>query len=117
MVNAHRSTDNSFEDLPDRSSLATSPCDNCAVKDRDIYENTSPVKYIRYAKAPLLVLQDENDIRVPKGQAEQAVAILKQQGAEVDAHYYAGEGHGFAEIRRTIAWFDKYLKSERDPRP
>jgi len=35
----------------------------------------------------------------------------------VDAHYYPGEGHGFAKrenqvdsLGRSIAWFDKYLK-------
>jgi dipeptidyl aminopeptidase/acylaminoacyl peptidase len=33
--------------------------------------------YIRNAWAPLLVLQGDNDIRVPKGQAEEVVATLK----------------------------------------
>jgi dipeptidyl aminopeptidase/acylaminoacyl peptidase len=50
-------------------------------KDRQVYENTSPLKYIRNAKAPLLVLQGENDIRVPKEEAEQVVQILKGESA------------------------------------
>jgi len=86
-------------------------------KDRKIYEDASPITYIRNAKAPLLVLQGDNDIRVPKEEAEQVVSILKSAGKTVDAHYYPNEGHGFAKrenqidaIRRTIAWFDKYLK-------
>ncbi len=86
-------------------------------KDRQVYENTSPLKYIRNAKAPLLVLQGENDIRVPKEEADQVVDILRREGRNVDVHYYAAEGHGFSKrenqidaIRRTIAWFDKYLK-------
>ncbi len=87
------------------------------VKDRVIYQNASPIKYIRKAKAPLLVLQGDNDIRVPKEEAEQVVKILKEVGKTVDAHYYPNEGHGFTKrenqidsIRRTIEWFDKYLK-------
>ncbi|MFI5056696.1 MAG: prolyl oligopeptidase family serine peptidase [Candidatus Acidiferrales bacterium] len=87
------------------------------VKDREIYDNASPIKFIRNAKAPLLVLQGENDIRVPKEEAEQVVSIYKETGKTVDAHYYAQEGHGFAKrenqidaIKRTVAWFDQYLK-------
>ncbi len=87
------------------------------VKDRAVYENASPIKYLRNAKAPLLVLQGENDIRVPKEEAEQVVRVYQQDGKPVDAHYYPQEGHGFAKrenqidaIRRTVEWFDKYLK-------
>jgi dipeptidyl aminopeptidase/acylaminoacyl peptidase len=87
------------------------------VKDREVYENASPIKYVRNAKAPLLVLQGENDVRVPKEEAEQVVSILKDAGKTVEVHYYAQEGHGFFKrenqvdaIRRTVEWFDKYLK-------
>jgi len=88
-------------------------------KDRTVYENASPIKFIRNEKAPLLVLQGENDIRVPKEEAEQVVKILQQEGRTVDAKYYPAEGHGFAKrenqvdaIRRTVEWFDKYLKNK-----
>jgi dipeptidyl aminopeptidase/acylaminoacyl peptidase len=87
------------------------------VKDRSVYEDDSPLKYIRNAKAPLLVLQGDNDIRVPKEEAEQVVQTLKGAGKTVDAHYYPNEGHGFAKrenqidaIQRTVEWFDRYLK-------
>ena len=87
-------------------------------KDREIYENTSPLKYIRNEKAPLLVLQGENDIRVPKEESDQVVSILKQQGGTVAAHYYPQEGHGFSKrenqidaLKRTVDWFDKYMKA------
>jgi dipeptidyl aminopeptidase/acylaminoacyl peptidase len=90
------------------------------VKDREIYDNASPIKFIRNAKAPLLVLQGENDIRVPKEEAEQVVAIYKEIGKTVDAHYYPQEGHGFAKrenqidaIKRTVAWFDRNLKNQQ----
>jgi len=76
----------------------------------------SPLKYLRNAKAPLLVLQGENDIRVPKEEAEQVVDILRREGRTVDVHYYPAEGYGFLKrenqidaMKRTIAWFDKSL--------
>jgi dipeptidyl aminopeptidase/acylaminoacyl peptidase len=87
------------------------------VQDKKVYEMTSPLAYIHNVKAPLLVLQGDNDPRVPKEEAVQVVDLLKKDGKVVDAHYYPNEGHGFGKrenqidaIRRTIAWFDKYLK-------
>jgi len=85
-------------------------------KSQKIYEAASPITYIRNEKVPLLVLQGDNDPRVPKEEAQQVVEILKKEGRVVEAHYYANEGHGFAKrenqidsIRRTIDWFDRYL--------
>ena len=86
--------------------------------DRKIYEDASPITYIHSAKAPLLVLQGDNDPRVPKEEATQVVDLLKKDGKTVDVHYYANEGHGFEKrenqidsIRRTVEWFEKYLKA------
>lgn len=87
------------------------------VADKAVYDADSPMTYIKQAKAPLLILQGENDIRVPRGQAAEVVATLQGLGATVDVHYYPGEGHGFAKrenqidsLQRTLDWFDKYLK-------
>jgi len=87
--------------------------------NRKIYEEDSPITYIRNAKAPLLVLQGDNDPRVPKEEAQQVVDILKKEGRTVDVHYYPNEGHGFVKrenqidsTRRTVDWFDRYLKRE-----
>src|SRR2546427_353755 len=87
------------------------------LKDRATYDAASPITYIHNVKAPLLVLQGDNDPRVPREEAEQVVELLKKDGKTVDAHYYANEGHGFEKrenqidsIRRTVEWFDKYLK-------
>jgi dipeptidyl aminopeptidase/acylaminoacyl peptidase len=82
-----------------------------------VYEDASPLKYIRGVRAPLLVLQGENDPRVPMEESEQVVNILKQEGRVVEVHYYPAEGHGFQKrenlidaIKRTEQWFDRYLK-------
>src|ERR1035437_7576980 len=86
-------------------------------KNKKIYEAASPITYIHNVKAPLLVLHGINDTNVPKEEADQAIDLLKKDGKTVDAHFYANEGHGFDKrenqidsIRRTVDWFDKYLK-------
>ncbi|PWT81683.1 MAG: S9 family peptidase [Acidobacteria bacterium] len=85
-------------------------------ENHQIYDADSPITYIRNEKAPLLVLQGDNDPQVPKEEAQQVVDILKKEGRVVDVHYYPNEGHGFVKrenqldsIQRTIAWFDRYL--------
>ncbi len=85
--------------------------------DPKVYDAASPLTYIRAAKAPLLTIQGENDIRVPRGQAKEVNDILKAKGNVVETIYYPAEGHGFRKrenqldsLQRTVAWFDKYLK-------
>jgi dipeptidyl aminopeptidase/acylaminoacyl peptidase len=98
-----------------QKSLLGSPDENPKV-----YDATSPLTYIDAVKAPLLVQQGENDIRVPAGQAKQVVEALKKKGNIVDAVYYPEEGHGFYKrehqqdsLRRTVDWFDKHLKGAK----
>ena len=55
--------------------------------NRAVYEASSPLKYIHNEKAPLLVLQGENDIRMPNEEARQVVD--------------------------TVAWLQKYLQGEQ----
>jgi dipeptidyl aminopeptidase/acylaminoacyl peptidase len=90
------------------------------IKDRKNYDAASPITYIHKVTAPLLVLQGDNDPRVPKEQAMQVVDLLKKDGKTVDAHYYPNEGHNFRRtenqidaIRRTVDWFDKYLMNKQ----
>jgi dipeptidyl aminopeptidase/acylaminoacyl peptidase len=86
------------------------------VSDAAVYRAASPMTFMHQTRAPLLVLQGDNDIRVPRSQAEQVVATLKADGRVVEAHFYPNEGHGFVKrenqidaLERTIAWFDRYL--------
>ena len=87
------------------------------VNNAKVYDAASPITFIHKVKAPLLVLQGDNDPRVPKEEAVQVVDLLTHDGKTVEAHYYSGEGHGFSKrenqidaINRSIDWFDKYLK-------
>ncbi len=86
-------------------------------RDAGVYKASSPLTYIHAERAPLLILQGDNDIRVPREQAANLAAVLKADGRTVDSHFYANEGHGFVKrenqidaLERTIAWFDRYLK-------
>ncbi len=85
-----------------------------------VYDATSPLTYIEAVRAPLLVQQGENDIRVPPIQARQVVEALKKKGNIVDSVFYPEEGHGFQKrehqqdsLQRMVDWFDKYLKGNR----
>jgi len=87
-------------------------------KDRKVYEDDSPLKYVQGIEAPLLVLQGDNDPRIPKEESERLVEILKKRGNVVEVVYYPDEGHGFDKLehqidaaRRIVAWFDKYLRN------
>jgi dipeptidyl aminopeptidase/acylaminoacyl peptidase len=85
----------------------------------EVYDRTSPLTYLDQVKAPLLVLQGENDLRVPAYEAEQVVEYLQKAGKTVDSKIYAEEGHGFDKrenqidaLQRTVDWFDRYLKED-----
>lgn len=87
-------------------------------KDRSVYERTSPITYIQNIRAPMLVLQGENDPRVPKEETEQVVDLLRKHGNVIEVVYYPDEGHGFDKLehqvdaaRRVVGWFDRYLKN------
>ncbi len=87
-------------------------------KVKTVYDAASPMTYIAATKAPLLSLQGENDIRVPRGQAQEVASVLEAKGNTIETVFYPAEGHGFQKrenqidsMRRTVAWFERYLKS------
>ena len=89
------------------------------IKDQKLYAAQSPITFIKQIRAPLLVLHGDNDIRVPREESEQVVALIRAQHGTVEAHYYANEGHGFSKrenqidaLERTVGWLDRYLKSD-----
>jgi len=86
------------------------------VKDRAVYEASSPLTYLSQVRGSLLALQGDMDIRVPKHEAELVVATLQKLGRTVEAKYYPDEGHGFFKrenqidaLERTVAWFDQHM--------
>ncbi len=89
------------------------------VKDKAVYEASSPLTFLGQVKAPLLALAGANDIRVPAYEAEQVASVLSKAGKTVDIKVYPGEGHGFFKrenqidaLERTVGWFDHYLRGD-----
>jgi dipeptidyl aminopeptidase/acylaminoacyl peptidase len=87
------------------------------VKDADLYRERSPLTHASKIRAPLLVLQGENDPRVPRTEAEQVVKALRDNKRVHEYHVYPGEGHGFRttenridSLRRALDWFERHLR-------
>lgn len=88
------------------------------VKDAALYVAQSPLTFLPQARAPLLSLQGENDVRVPRGQAQEVAELLKSRGVTSETVFYPDEGHGFYKrenqidaLQRTVDWFDRHLRN------
>jgi dipeptidyl aminopeptidase/acylaminoacyl peptidase len=86
-------------------------------KDTTLFRERSPLTHASKIRAPLLILQGENDPRVPRSEAEQVVKALESGGKVHEYHVYEGEGHGFRvtanridSLRRALDWFDRHLR-------
>lgn len=85
--------------------------------DPAVYAKSSPINFIKRVKTPTLSYVGANDIECPPAQTVEFGRALQILGVPSSTVIYAGEGHGFrkpatfADIdKRTLAWFDKYLK-------
>ena len=83
----------------------------------DILWDRSPLKHIKKAATPTLILHGEADFDVHITQSEELYTALKRRGVETVFVRYPREGHGATEPRhqldqleRTVAWFDKFLQ-------
>src|SRR3989475_544604 len=64
-------------------------------RDREKLIERSPITHIESVRCPMLILQGENDPRVPKEESDQVVERLRGLGRRVEYVVYPGEGHGF----------------------
>jgi dipeptidyl aminopeptidase/acylaminoacyl peptidase len=85
--------------------------------DYDLLWRWSPLRYVRQAQTPTLLIHGEQDNDVHITQAEEMYMALKRRGIETVLARYPREGHGFREplhrqdaLERTLAWFDRFLK-------
>ncbi len=79
----------------------------------DVYRQRSPIFFVDRIKDPIAVFQGQEDVVVPRSQADELVASLQRRGVEHIYHLYPGEGHGFRKAE-TIEHFyktvDKFLQ-------
>lgn len=59
------------------------------------YRQRSPLHNAAAIRVPVIFFQGEKDRVVLPEQTRQMVAQLRENGVEVEAHYFADEGHGF----------------------
>ncbi len=86
--------------------------------DPAVYAKSSPITYIKQVKTPTLVVVGERDGECPSPQSFEFWHALKALNIPTQLVVYAGEGHAFHDpkdrvdvLRRTLAWFDRYLGS------
>ena len=87
--------------------------------DPDIYRKTSPITYIKSARAPTLIQHGATDQRVPPPNAYELYRGLQDVGVPSKLVIYKGfegVGHGpskpkssRAVMQHNLDWFDKYL--------
>jgi dipeptidyl aminopeptidase/acylaminoacyl peptidase len=85
--------------------------------DPEVYEKSSPIRFIKNVKTPTLVIVGERDAECPAPQSYEFWHALKTLGVPTKLIIYPGEGHMFIDpkhqvdrLEQTVAWFDKYLK-------
>ena len=85
--------------------------------DPDAYWAVSAIRTIKRARTPAFLYVGERDIEVPPTQSIEYWHALKAMGIPTSLVIYPGEGHWLRDpahradaTRRTVAWFDKYVK-------
>jgi dipeptidyl aminopeptidase/acylaminoacyl peptidase len=82
-------------------------------------EKISPLNNVRKIRVPMLVVQGQNDPRVPVSESEQMVYALRRQGQEVWYMNALNEGHGYRKKENRnvyqqamVLFFREYLVGE-----
>jgi dipeptidyl aminopeptidase/acylaminoacyl peptidase len=85
--------------------------------DPEVYAKSSPIRFVKRAKTPTLVIVGERDAECPAPQSFEFWHALKTLGVPTQLVIYPGEGHRFTDpahlrdrVERTLAWFDQYLR-------
>lgn len=76
-------------------------------EDRERLRAMSPLYKTEAIKAPLLVVQGANDVRVIKEHSDELVAALRQEGKPVDYLVFSDEGHAIRRWQNRIVMYRK----------
>ncbi len=100
-------------------SLMESEFNGSAYNNFPLLWQWSPLRNVKNATTPALILHGEVDNEVPLSQAEEMYIALKKNGVESTMVQYIGEGHGWRPdmkpanrydvLKRTVDWFNKHL--------
>ncbi|MGH7023497.1 MAG: prolyl oligopeptidase family serine peptidase [Caulobacteraceae bacterium] len=85
--------------------------------DPAVYARSSPIEFIKNVTTPTFEYVGAQDIECPFPQTQEFWHALHDLGVPTSMAIYPGEGHGLREAahvadaeRRTLEWFDRYLK-------
>ncbi len=88
-----------------------------AYEDPVVYAKSSPINYIDRARTPTLIVVGERDAECPSPQSFEFWRGLQHVNVPTQLVVYPDEGHAFAReahkkdlTRRTVAWFDRWLR-------
>jgi dipeptidyl aminopeptidase/acylaminoacyl peptidase len=72
--------------------------------ERRVMAERSPIGRVDAIRAPLLVIQGANDVRVRRDHADRIVAALKARRHDVEYLLFADEGHGLNRTPNRLAY-------------
>jgi dipeptidyl aminopeptidase/acylaminoacyl peptidase len=85
-----------------------------------VYEQRSPMTFIKNVRTPTLILHGEADLRVPITQSYEFYQGLKDMGVETRFVIYPREPHGIGEsahqldvLQRVLDWYKTHLSNPK----
>lgn len=88
-------------------------------EDPDIYRRLSPGSYIEAIKTPTLIIHGDDDDNTFISNSKELYQALRHRGVTTQFVHYPREGHGLREpnhrldeIRRCLAWMDRYVRAD-----
>jgi dipeptidyl aminopeptidase/acylaminoacyl peptidase len=74
------------------------------------YERFSPHKFVQNWDAPILVIHNEKDFRVPLGQGLEAFSAAQLRGIKSRFLYFSDEGHWVTKPQNSILWQREFFR-------
>lgn len=90
---------------PERAQLLLRMGD--VVHNQTLNRMISPIYHVRSIRAPLLMGQGANDVRVATSQADLMFAALKQHHLNATYALYQGEGHILSRAVNNLDWYSR----------
>lgn len=88
-------------------------------EDPEIFRRLSPGSYLIQIKTPTLILHGDEDTNTVLSNSRELYQALRHRGVTTQFVHYPRESHGLSEpnhrldeIRRCLAWMDRFLKQD-----
>ncbi len=93
-------------------------------EDPDIYRKLSPASFLESIRTPTLIIHGDEDDNTSISNSREIYRALLQRGVPAQFVHYPREGHGIQEpnhrldeLRRSLAWMDKYVRGgDKNPK-